>query len=442
MRACACASRSRHVHPSPDCARPLARPAAVPSSSDAGHRTRRASCRTRQRLSLATGPTYVTGLKPLAPEANQAPLPLATVHRPLPRPPEASRRLGPLRARPALASRSIPLARPTRSRGFAHPAEPAPQLLHHRPHRPREKHPGRPPPGGHRHALPVPRDAGTGLWTRWTWSASAASRSRATRSACGYTAQDGETYALNLIDTPGTSTLPTRSAARSTPARARSSSWTPRRASRRRRSPTCTWRWAQDLEIIPVLNKVDLPSAQPEIVAQSITDLIGGDPDDVLHVSAKTGVGIEAVLERVVERVPAALWRPRGAASGPHLRLHVRHLSRQHRLRSCQRGHASRKGDPITLYGDRRAKYNAEEIGYLKLGHGGHAKTSCPARWATIIGSVKDVQDTQAWATRSRTRAEAVRTEQLPGYRDVKPMVFSGIYPTDSADFEGPPRCT
>ncbi|WP_255380491.1 translation elongation factor 4 [Rubrivirga sp. SAORIC476] len=187
----------------------------------------------------------------------------------------------------------------------------------------------------------------------------------------------------------------------------------------------------QDLEIIPVLNKVDLPSAQPELVAQSITDLIGGDPDDVLHVSAKTGMGIEAVLERIVERVPA----PAGDPEAPLQALIFDSTFDTYRgsiVYIRVKEGTLRKGDAIQFMAT-GAKYFAEEIGHLKLTMQPVDELG-PGEVGYLIGSVKDVADTRVGDTVTHQRNGA--TEQLPGYRDVKPMVFSGIYPTDSNDFE------
>ena len=246
-----------------------------------------------------------------------------------------------------------------------------------------------------------------------------------------YTAADGQKYVLDLIDTPGhvdftyevsralnacEGAILVVDAAQGIEAQTISNLYMAIGA---------------DLEIIPVLNKVDLPSAQPELVAQSITDLIGGDPDDVLHVSAKTGQGVEAVLERIVERVPA----PEGDPDAPLQALIFDSTFDTYRgsiVYVRVKEGTLRKGDAIEFMAT-GARYFAEEIGHLKLTMEPVGQLG-PGEVGYVIGSVKDVADTRVGDTVTHQRNGA--TEQLPGYRDVKPMVFSGIYPTDSGDFE------
>ncbi len=247
----------------------------------------------------------------------------------------------------------------------------------------------------------------------------------------GYQANDGERYVLDLIDTPGhvdftyevsralnacEGAILVVDAAQGIEAQTISNLYMAIGA---------------DLEIIPVLNKVDLPSAQPELVAQSITDLIGGDPDDVLHVSAKTGVGVDAVLERIVERVPA----PTGDPDAPLQALIFDSTFDTYRgsivYVRVKQG-TLRKGDAIQFMAT-GARYHAEEIGHLKLTMQ-PVDVLGPGEVGYLIGSVKDVADTRVGDTVTHQKNGA--TEQLPGYRDVKPMVFSGIYPSDSNDFE------
>ena len=246
-----------------------------------------------------------------------------------------------------------------------------------------------------------------------------------------YKARDGETYILNLIDTPGHVDF----------------SYEVSRALNACEGAILVVDAAQgieaqtianlyqainvDLEIIPVLNKIDLPSARPEIVAQTITDLIGGDPDDVLHVSAKTGMGVEDVLEAVVARVPP----PDGDPEAPLKSAIFDSVFDQYRgaiayVRVFDG--TLNEGDPI-LFMATDKRYFAEEIGVLKMGMQ-KVKTLRAGEVGYVIGSVKDVRDARVGDTITNTKNPA--SVPVPGFREVKPMVFSGIYPTDSADFE------
>ena len=246
-----------------------------------------------------------------------------------------------------------------------------------------------------------------------------------------YTARDGQTYILNLIDTPGHVDF----------------SYEVSRALNACEGAILVVDAAQgieaqtianlyqainvDLEIIPVLNKIDLPSARPEIVAQSVTDLIGGDPDDVIHVSAKTGLGVEDVLEAVVERVPP----PKGDPDAPLKGAIFDSVFDQYRgavayVRVFDG--TLDEGDPI-LFMATDKKYFAEEIGVLKMGMQ-KVKTLRAGEVGYVIGSVKDVRDARVGDTITNSKNPA--STPVPGFREVKPMVFSGIYPTDSADFE------
>ncbi len=246
-----------------------------------------------------------------------------------------------------------------------------------------------------------------------------------------YRARDGQDYVLNLIDTPGhvdfayevsralnacEGAILVVDAAQGIEAQTISNLYLALGA---------------DLEIIPVMNKVDLPAAQPAVVAETLTNLIGGAPEDVLRVSAKTGVGVEDVLEAVIRQVPP----PKGDPEAPLQALIFD--SKYDAFRGSvvyvrvMEG-TLRKGEQI-LFMATDARYNAEEIGYLRLGME-PVKELRPGEVGYVIGSVKDVRDTRVGDTITHFRKGA--EQQLPGYRDVKPMVFSGLYPINAEDFE------
>ncbi|GIV59075.1 translation elongation factor 4 [Rhodocaloribacter litoris] len=246
-----------------------------------------------------------------------------------------------------------------------------------------------------------------------------------------YTARDGQTYVLNLIDTPGhvdftyevsralkacEGAILVVDAAQGIEAQTISNLYLALEA---------------DLEIIPVLNKVDLPGARPDVVAQSIEHLIGEPAEDILHISAKTGLGVPELLERIVERIPP----PKGDPEAPLKALIFDSVFNSYRgsiVYARVFEGTLRKGDRM-LFMSNGKEYDAEEIGILKLGmHPVEALRAGEVGY--IIGSVKDVHDTRVGDTITHARRPA--EAPVAGFREVKPMVFSGVYPTNADDFE------
>lgn len=187
----------------------------------------------------------------------------------------------------------------------------------------------------------------------------------------------------------------------------------------------------QNLEIIPVLNKIDLPGADPEGVGQQIVDLIGCDHDEILKVSGKTGEGVDELLEAIVERIPG----PKQETDKPLKALIFDSIFNTYRgsivyVRVIEG--TLRKGDNI-LFMATNKQYDAEEIGYLKIKKEPTDELKA-GEVGYVIGSVKSLQDAKVGdtITTQKNRAE----KAIPGYKDVKPMVFSGIFPTSSEDFE------
>ncbi|MEC8238975.1 MAG: translation elongation factor 4 [Bacteroidota bacterium] len=186
-----------------------------------------------------------------------------------------------------------------------------------------------------------------------------------------------------------------------------------------------------ELEIIPVLNKVDLPSANPEEVTDDIVDLLGCKEEEVIHCSAKTGLGIDSILEAIVDRVPA----PDGDNHAPLQALifdsvynPFRGIETYFRIMS---GRIS-KGDRIKFMATGK-EYNADEVGALKLKQEPrkHVDTGDVGYLITGIKEAKEVQvgDT---ITLAATPTDA----PIEGFEEVKPMVFAGIYPVDTEDYE------
>ncbi|MFJ6781098.1 translation elongation factor 4 [Streptomyces yangpuensis] len=185
-----------------------------------------------------------------------------------------------------------------------------------------------------------------------------------------------------------------------------------------------------DLAIVPVLNKIDLPAAQPEKFAEELANLVGCDPDDVLRVSAKTGMGVDALLDKVVATVPA----PVGVKNAParamifdsvydsyrgvvtYVRVVDGQLNKRERIRMMSTG-ATHELLEIGVSSPEMTP--ADGIGVGEVGY--------------IITGVKDVRQSKVGDTITSLHNGA--TEALGGYKDPKPMVFSGLYPLDGSDY-------
>jgi GTP-binding protein LepA len=242
-----------------------------------------------------------------------------------------------------------------------------------------------------------------------------------------YTARDGRTYKLHLIDTPGHVDF-TYEVSRSLAA-CEGALLVVDAAQGVEAQTLANTYLAVDagLELIPVMNKIDLPSAEPEIVAHEIAELLGEEPDEILRISAKTGEGIEDVLEAIVNTIPP----PRGDPSGPPRALIFDSVFDQYRgvvafvrvvdgvftrgeaIRAMQAGTRAEIDDigfmsPDMVKADR---LEAGEVGY-------------------IITGIKNVAKLRVGDTLTTESRPA--TEPLPGYREVRPVVFCGLYPLDT----------
>ncbi|MBI5646104.1 MAG: elongation factor 4 [Ignavibacteriae bacterium] len=185
------------------------------------------------------------------------------------------------------------------------------------------------------------------------------------------------------------------------------------------------------LEIIPVVNKVDLASAMVDTVSQGIVDLIGCSKDDIIPASAKSGIGIEEILSAVVDRVPP----PKGDAEAPLQALIFDSVFDPYRgaivyMRVVQG--TIREGDRIRFMYNGK-EFEAEEVGVLLMKKKRTGSLSA-GDVGYLIAGVKDVADTNVGDTITHAKKPAL--EPLPGYKEVKPMVFSGIYPTVSEEYE------
>ena len=186
-----------------------------------------------------------------------------------------------------------------------------------------------------------------------------------------------------------------------------------------------------DLEIIPVLNKIDLPSANPEEVKDQIIDLIGCEDADIIPASAKTGVGIQEILDAIVERVPA----PQGDEKAPLQALIFDSVYNSFRGIEAYfkiiNGSIS-KGDMVKFFATNK-KYGADEIGALKLNQEPR-KTISAGDVGYIISGIKNANEVKVGDT--ITHVENPCDKPIDGFEDVKPMVFAGIYPVDTEDYE------
>ncbi len=186
-----------------------------------------------------------------------------------------------------------------------------------------------------------------------------------------------------------------------------------------------------DLVIIPVINKIDLPNAQVEVVKHQIMELIGCDEDEILLTSAKTGDGIEAVVKAIIERIPP----PEGDPTAPLQALIFDSSFDNYRgvvaLIRVFNGEI-KKGDKIRFMAT-GSEYEVEEVGTLLLKRFPREKLTS-GEVGYLISGAKNVRDIRVGDTVTHARRPAEKP--LPGYRQVKPMVYAGIYPVDSQDFE------
>jgi GTP-binding protein LepA len=246
-----------------------------------------------------------------------------------------------------------------------------------------------------------------------------------------YGAADGETYQLNLIDTPGHVDF-TYEVSRSLAACEGAVLVVD--ASQGVQAQTLSNLFlALDagLEIIPVLNKIDLPGAEPERRREELAELLGVDGADVLAVSAKEGLGIDALLEAIVRRVPP----PEGDPDAPLRALifdsyYDRYQGGVPLVRVVDG--AVRPGMRIT-FGASENVYPVDEVGYMRLGRYPLSALG-PGEVGYLLAGIKRVGDTKVGDT--VLDADRRAAELLPGYREVKPMVFSGLYPSDAESYE------
>ena len=248
-----------------------------------------------------------------------------------------------------------------------------------------------------------------------------------------YTAKDGEEYELNLIDTPGHVDFNyevSRSLA------ACEGALLIVDASQGVEAQTLANTYLaldHDLEIVPIINKIDLPAADPDRVAEEVEEVIGLDCSDAPRVSAKTGENVEAVLEKIVSDIPAPLdsddSKPLRALVFDSVYDNYKGVIVYVRVVDGK----IKAGDTMRMMAT-GAEFTVVEVGYMRATSMEPASEITSGEVGYITASIKTVGDARVGDT--VTTAEYPAEEALPGYRKVNPMVFCGVYPADGADYE------
>ena len=186
-----------------------------------------------------------------------------------------------------------------------------------------------------------------------------------------------------------------------------------------------------DLEIIPVINKIDMPNAMPEEVEDEIVDLLGCEPGEIIRASGKTGEGVDDILRAVVDRIPA----PTGDKDAPLQALIFDSVFNSFRgiitLVKIDNG-VVRKGDKVKFFNTDQ-EYDADEVGVLKMDMVPKAQLSA-GEVGYIISGIKDAKEVKVGDT--VTHVERPCAKAIEGFQEVKPMVFAGVYPIDPNDYE------
>ncbi|MDD4109599.1 MAG: translation elongation factor 4, partial [Prolixibacteraceae bacterium] len=186
-----------------------------------------------------------------------------------------------------------------------------------------------------------------------------------------------------------------------------------------------------ELEIIPVLNKMDLPNAIPEIVEDQVIDLIGCKKEDIIHASGKTGMGAETILNRIIEKIPP----PKGDPDAPLQALIFDSIFNSFRgiIAYFKIVNGSIKKKDLVKFVATGKEYNADEIGVLKLGLVPRDELSA-GDVGYIISGIKTAKEVKVGDT--ITHVDRPCDKAISGFEEVKPMVFAGVYPIDTDDYE------
>ena len=254
-------------------------------------------------------------------------------------------------------------------------------------------------------------------------------KSQAVRLA--YTAKNGEEYLFNLIDTPGHVDFNYEVSRSLAACEGAILIVDAAQGIEAQTLANCYLAIDHDLEIMPVINKIDLPSADPDRVAAEIEDIIGIEAQDAPRISAKNGINIEAVLEEIVHKIPA----PKGDPNAPlkALIFDSKYDSYRGVIVFCRIMEGTvKKGDTVRMMAT-GAVEEIVEVGYFGAGQ----FIACDELSAGMVGyitaSIKNVRDTRVGDT--ITNNDNPAAEPLPGYKKVNPMVYCGLYPADGAKY-------
>mgnify|MGYP004625731395 CR=1 FL=1 len=247
-----------------------------------------------------------------------------------------------------------------------------------------------------------------------------------------YTAKDGRTYEFNLIDTPGHVDFTYEVSRALAACEGAVLVVDATQGIEAQTLANVDMALDHDLEILPVVNKIDLPSAQPEVVRREIEDEIGLDAENCPLISAKQGIGIEDVLEDIAQNVPA----PEGDPDAPLQALIFDSYYDNYRgaISSVRIKHGTvRVGDSIRMMASGRV-FDVTEVGTYRPGGYNSTGVLTAGEVGYIAASIKDIADIRVGDT--ITHNDRPAAEPLPGYKPVLPMVYCGIYPADGANYE------
>lgn len=243
--------------------------------------------------------------------------------------------------------------------------------------------------------------------------------------------QDGETYFMNLIDTPGHVDFSYEVSRSITACEGALLIVDASQGIQAQTISNLYMALENDMEVIPVMNKMDLEAAMPDEVMDQIVDLIGCDPEDIIHASGKTGYGVDAILNTIIERIPP----PKGDPDKPLEALIFDSVFNSYRgiFAYFRIFNGTIRANDFVKFVATGHEYDADEVGVLKLKPEPRKMLSA-GDVGYIISGIKDSSEVKVGDT--ITHVDHPCEAAIEGFKDVKPMVFAGIYPVDADDYE------